>query len=32
MTKQKKIILFTNSEYGQANVVLATAYKLLLAG
>jgi hypothetical protein len=32
ITKQKKIILFTNSEYGQANVVLATAYELLLAG
>jgi hypothetical protein len=31
MTKQKKIILFTNSEYGQANVALATAYELLLA-
>jgi hypothetical protein len=31
MTTQKKIILFTNSEYGQANVALATAYELLLA-
>lgn len=32
MSKQKKIIFFTNSEYGQANVVLATAYELVLAG
>jgi hypothetical protein len=28
----KKILFFTNSEYGQANVVFATAYELLLRG
>lgn len=29
-TKRKKITFFTSSEYGQANVVLAVAYELLL--
>lgn len=27
---RKKVLLFTNSEYGQANVILAIAYELLL--
>jgi hypothetical protein len=29
---RKKVLLFTNSEYGQANVILAVAYELLLLG
>jgi len=28
---QKRILFFTNSDYGQANVVLATIYELMLA-
>ena len=28
----KKILIFSNSDYGQANVVLATAYELMLSG
>ncbi|KAF7552237.1 hypothetical protein G7Z17_g4454 [Cylindrodendrum hubeiense] len=27
----KKILIFTNSDYGQANVILATAYELMLS-
>jgi hypothetical protein len=30
MNKLKKILLLTSSEYGQANVVLAVAYEMLL--
>ncbi|KAF5698761.1 glycosyltransferase family 1 [Fusarium mundagurra] len=30
-TSPKKILFLTNSDYGQANVVLATAYELVLA-
>jgi hypothetical protein len=29
-TKRKKVIFLTSSEYGQANVILAVAYELLL--
>lgn len=29
MNEQKKILLFTSSEYGQANVILAVAYEML---
>jgi hypothetical protein len=32
MSQRKKILFFTNSEYGQCNVVLATAYELVLRG
>lgn len=32
MAQRKKILLFTNSEYGQANVFLATAHDLVLRG
>ena len=32
MVERKNILLATNSEYGQANVVLAVAYELLLQG
>lgn len=31
-TSPKKILFLTNSDYGQANVVLATAYELMLTG
>ncbi|KAM5347382.1 hypothetical protein ACJ41O_010387 [Fusarium nematophilum] len=30
-TPQRKILFFTNSDYGQANVILATVYELILS-
>jgi hypothetical protein len=32
MSEPKRILLFTNSEYGQFNTILATSYELLLRG
>ena len=32
MASKKSILLFTHAEYGQTNVMLATAYELLIHG
>ena len=32
MAERQNILLLTNSEYGQSNVIVAVAYELLLQG